>query len=120
MFHSAYDSYMTHAFPKAELRPLSCIGGTFELVKIPMVTLIDTLDTLAIMGNFSEFRRAVKLGMYQNFSTYIVITKLVMSPNFHEHIYTVCKNLRSFDIDVNVSVFETNIRILGDFLSPLM
>lgn len=50
---------MQHAFPQAELRPLSCGGGPFELVKIPLVTLVDTLDTLVVLGNFSEFRRAV-------------------------------------------------------------
>ena len=61
MFYHGYDSYMMYAFPDAELRPLSCDGGPFELVKIPLVTLIDTLDTLVVMGNHSEFRRAVHL-----------------------------------------------------------
>ena len=56
MFYHGYDSYMQHAFPEAELRPLSCSGGQFELVKIPLVTLIDTLDTLVILGNYTEVR----------------------------------------------------------------
>jgi hypothetical protein len=46
------------------------------------LTLIDALDTLAIMGNYTEFRR---------------VTKLV-------------SNMIDFDIDINASVFETNIR----------
>ena len=59
-------------------------------MKIPLVTLIDTLDTLVVMGNFSEFRHAVEL---------------------------VTENLLSFNIDVNVSVFEITIRVLGGLLS---
>ena len=90
MFIESYDAYMMNAFPAPELRPLTCEGGTFDLVKVPMVTLIDTLDTLVIMQNYTEFRRAIKL---------------------------VCSHLRNFDIDVNVSVFETNIRVLGGLLS---
>ena len=90
MFYHAYDSYVHLALPEAELRPLSCDGGQFELIKIPLITLIDTLDTLVIMGNYTEFRRAVS-----------IIT------DYYE----------SFDIDVNVSVFETNIRVLGGLLS---
>ncbi|KAK3103051.1 hypothetical protein FSP39_016082 [Pinctada imbricata] len=87
MFHHAYDGYMQHAYPYDELRPLTCDGhdtwGSFSL------TLIDALDTFAVMGNFSEFRRVADL----------VIEKM------------------DFDIDINASVFETNIRILGGLLS---
>ena len=75
---------------KGELRPLTCEGGQFELVKLPLVTLIDTLDTLVIMGEFAEFRAAVTL---------------------------VSTHLRAFDFDVNVSLFETTIRVLGGLLS---
>lgn len=92
MFHHAYDSYMTYAFPEAELKPISCEGGRFDLVKIPMVTLIDSLDTLVVMGNYTEFRAAVEL------------------VTFH-----LGKN--QFNFDANVSVFETTIRVLGGLLS---
>ena len=60
-------------------------------MKIPLVTLIDTLDTLVIMGNYTEFRRAVG----------------IVRGHFTE----------AFDFDVNVSVFETTIRVLGGLLS---
>lgn len=110
MFSHAYDSYLLHALPHADLFPLSCSGGTFDLIKvlarpprhhipppsnvsplqIPMVTLIDSLDTLAVMGNYSEFRRAVGI---------------------------VDAYFPDFSLDVNVSVFETTIRILGGLLS---
>lgn len=53
------------------------------------LTLIDALGTLAIMGNYSEFQRVVDL--------------LTAKPDF--------------DANINVSVFETNIRIVGGLLS---
>ncbi|BHF57825.1 ER degradation-enhancing alpha-mannosidase-like protein 3 [Sparganum proliferum] len=108
MFFHAYKSYMTNAFPADELMPLSCKGryrnsepsrgdiddalGNFSL------TLIDSLDTLfvshfsfllqKILNEFDEFERAVL-----NILDYV-----------------------SLDTDVDVSVFETNIRVLGGLL----
>ena len=75
---------------QAELKPITCEGGKFDLIKIPLVTLIDTLDTLVIIGNYSEFRRAVNL---------------------------ITETTKTFDYDVNVSVFETTIRLLGGLLA---
>ncbi|KAF4530389.1 hypothetical protein B566_EDAN018726 [Ephemera danica] len=87
MFQHAYNNYLTYAYPFDELRPLSCDGvdtwGSYSL------TLIDALDTLVVMGNYSEFRR---------------VANLVASKS-------------SFDGNINVSVFETNIRIVGGLLS---
>ncbi|KAK8401751.1 hypothetical protein O3P69_001103 [Scylla paramamosain] len=87
MFYHAYDGYMRHAYPYDELRPLSCDGhdtwGSYSL------TLIDALDTLAVMGNKTEFQRVVGLILERT----------------------------NFDVNINVSVFETNIRILGGLLS---
>lgn len=54
-----------------------------------MLTLVDALDTLVVLGNFSEFeKQVVHLGQTLDFNK-----------------------------DVNVSVFETNIRIVGGLLS---
>lgn len=87
MFQHAYDGYMRHAYPYDELRPLSCDGvntwGSFSL------TLIDALDTLTVMGNYSEFRRVAAM----------IAQKM------------------DFNININVSVFETNIRVVGGLLS---
>lgn len=87
LFHHGYDSYMTHAFPADVLLPLSCAGkdgwGSFSM------TLIDTLDTLALLGNATEFEARVR---------WVV-----------EHV--------SFDVDQTVSLFETTIRALGGLLS---
>ncbi|XP_002739935.1 ER degradation-enhancing alpha-mannosidase-like protein 3 [Saccoglossus kowalevskii] len=98
MFNHAFDSYMTYAYPADELMPLSCKGrvrgeetsrgdvddalGKFSL------TLIDTLDTLALLGNYKKFENAVQL---------------------------VIRDV-TFDTDIVVSVFETNIRVLGGLL----
>nr|VZI44154.1 unnamed protein product [Spirometra erinaceieuropaei] len=87
IFYHSYDNYLQHAYPYDELRPLTCDGqdtwGSFSL------TLVDSLDTLVVLGNYTEFRRAVEL-LLKN-----------LDPN---------KN-------VNVSVFETNIRVVGGLLS---
>ncbi|CAD5218218.1 unnamed protein product [Bursaphelenchus okinawaensis] len=100
MFYFGYDNYMTHAFPMDELDPIHCVGrgpdyenpdninindvlGDFSL------TLVDSLNTLAIMGNKSEFHRAVNLVI--------------------EHVH--------FDKNVTVQVFETTIRMIGSLLS---
>ena len=87
MFGHAYEGYLRHAYPYDELRPLSCDGvdtwGSYSL------TLIDALDTLAVVGNHSEFRRVYQL---------------------------VTSERVNFDSDINVSVFETNIRIVGGLL----
>ena len=87
MFQHSYNSYLEHAYPYDELRPLSCDGvdtwGSYSL------TLIDALDTLAVMGNYSEFNR----------------------------VYDIIAERKNFDANINVSVFETNIRIVGGLLS---
>ena len=102
MFTFAYDSYMQHAFPHDELAPLRCAGRSADpdTANINVndalgnysLTLIDTLDTLALMGNVTEFWRAVSL---------VVDTV-------------------SFDRNVTVQVFEANIRVLGGLLSAHM
>ncbi|KAL9408222.1 hypothetical protein AB3S75_046721 [Citrus x aurantiifolia] len=87
MFYHAFDGYMEHAFPLDELRPLSCEGedslGGYAL------TLVDSLDTLALLGDREHFTTSVEW---------------------------IGKNLQ-FDINKTVSVFETTIRVLGGLLS---
>ena len=53
------------------------------------LTLIDALDTLAIMGNKTEFRKVAQMVL----------------------------DRANFESDINVSVFETNIRIVGGLIS---
>uniref|UniRef100_T1IVL0 alpha-1,2-Mannosidase n=1 Tax=Strigamia maritima TaxID=126957 RepID=T1IVL0_STRMM len=99
MFFHAYRSYVNNAYPADELMPLSCKGrfrdsepnrgDIDDALGNFSLTMIDALDTLIIMDDLDEFERAVK-----------VIIKDV-----------------SFDSDIAVSVFETNIRVLGGLLS---
>ncbi|XP_019430307.1 PREDICTED: alpha-mannosidase I MNS4-like, partial [Lupinus angustifolius] len=87
MFYHAFNGYMDNAFPLDELRPLSCAGedtlGGYAL------TLIDSLDTLALLGDRQNFAASVEW---------------------------IGKNLR-FDINKTVSVFETTIRVIGGLVS---
>ncbi|XP_069019520.1 ER degradation-enhancing alpha-mannosidase-like protein 3 isoform X2 [Embiotoca jacksoni] len=98
MFDHAYGSYMKYAYPADELMPLSCRGrvrgqepnrGDIDdsLGKFSL-TLIDTLDTLVVLNKLDEFEDAVRKAV---------------------------RDVR-LDNDVVVSVFETNIRVLGGLL----
>ena len=99
LFDHTYSAYMLHAYPRDELMPLSCSGRTRgvtpsrgdvdEALGNFSLTLIDTLDTLAIMGQIREFSYAIRRVIQQV----------------------------SFNANLTVSVFETNIRVLGGLLS---
>uniref|UniRef100_A0A3B4BJ00 alpha-1,2-Mannosidase n=1 Tax=Periophthalmus magnuspinnatus TaxID=409849 RepID=A0A3B4BJ00_9GOBI len=89
---------LKYAYPADELMPLSCKGrvrgqepnrGDIDesLGKFSL-TLIDTLDTLVVLNKLDEFEEAVR---------------------------KVVRDIR-LDNDVVVSVFETNIRVLGGLL----
>lgn len=100
MFTFGWDNYMRHAFPMDELDPIHCTGrgpdyenpaniNINDVLGDYCLTLVDSLDTLAVMGNRSEFHRAVRLAA--------------------EYV--------SFEKDNVVQVFEATIRILGALLS---
>ncbi|XP_069942665.1 ER degradation-enhancing alpha-mannosidase-like protein 3 isoform X1 [Cherax quadricarinatus] len=99
MFYHAYTAYMDNAYPADELMPLSCKprwreveqsrGDIDETLGNFSLTLVDALDTLVVMGDIEEFDRALRL---------------------------VVRDV-SFDNDVVVSVFETNIRMVGGLIS---
>ncbi|XP_077368259.1 ER degradation-enhancing alpha-mannosidase-like protein 2 isoform X2 [Festucalex cinctus] len=80
-------SYLDNAFPYDELRPLTCDGQ--DTWGSFSLTLIDALDTLLVLGNQTEFQRVASL----------------------------LQDTIDFDIDINASVFETNIRVVGGLLS---
>lgn len=102
MFYHAYDNYITHAFPHDELRPLTKTYtdslselGNLKLEHLPQnyngsaLTLIESLSSLVVMGNNTEFERAV----------------LWLSDNL------------TFDVDARINLFECNIRVLGGLIS---
>ena len=108
MFTHAYDSYMYNAYPASEVKPLTCRPGTFDLVKLPALTLIDTLDTLVIMQNYTEFARGVER-----------LRDLHKSMQEVDYQGQTTHILRGgiFSTNANVSLFETNIRVMGGLLS---
>lgn len=75
------------------------------------------MDRLVILGNFTEFRRVVKL-----ITVHYAEETYMMEANTDDSCsQTSSKAARietiGFNLDVNVSVFETTIRILGGLLS---
>ncbi|KAG8652528.1 hypothetical protein MANES_06G101300v8 [Manihot esculenta] len=102
MFYHAYENYIAHAFPHDELKPLTKSFtdslselGNLKLEHLPQdyngsaLTLIESLSSLVILGNYTEFGRAV----------------LWLSENLN------------FDVDARVNLFECNIRVLGGLVS---
>jgi len=94
----ALSSYMAHAYPFDEVKPLSCAARTWKhrdrgTLDDPLggysLTLVDSLSTLAATGGWRAFRCAASL---------------------------LISDLR-LDADVTVSVFEASIRVLGGLLS---
>eukprot|EP00931_Biecheleriopsis_adriatica_P062078 TRINITY_DN37375_c0_g1_i1.p1 TRINITY_DN37375_c0_g1~~TRINITY_DN37375_c0_g1_i1.p1 ORF type:complete len:632 (-),score=112.28 TRINITY_DN37375_c0_g1_i1:39-1934(-) len=107
MFAHAYDGYMRDAFPRDDLRPLSQ-DGSFTLGEVGKLgaddletaqyagvalSLLESLSTLAVLGNVTEFTKAVAW--------------LEEHPDL-------------FDQDVRVNVFESMIRPLGSLVSAHM
>ncbi|CAH1443019.1 unnamed protein product [Lactuca virosa] len=102
MFYHAYDNYMTYAFPHDELKPISKTFtdslselGNLKLENLPKgyngsaLTLVESLSSLVILGNNTEFERAV----------------MWLSENLN------------FDVDARINLFECNIRLLGGLVS---
>lgn len=96
-----YNMYMENAFPWDELKPLSCAprrwdrrerGTLDDTLGGFSLTLVDSLDTLAVMGRIDDFKEGLRL----------------------------IKSFVSFKRDVTISVFETVIRVLGGLLSAHM
>lgn len=86
----AWSQYREHAWGKDQIRPLSGGFESFPLKNHHLgLSLIEALDTLWIMGLDDEFRDGVEW---------------------------VKQNL-DFDVDGEVSVFETSIRLVGGLLS---
>ena len=86
----AWRNYREHAWGKDQIKPISGGFESFPLKDHHLgLTVIEALDTLWIMGLYDEFRDGVEW---------------------------VKANL-DFDVDGEVSVFETSIRLVGGLLS---
>uniref|UniRef100_A0A6G1SF64 alpha-1,2-Mannosidase n=2 Tax=Aceria tosichella TaxID=561515 RepID=A0A6G1SF64_9ACAR len=97
MFYHAYHSYI-NTYPADEILPISCRGrfrqaddssDIDDSIGNFSLTLVDSLDMLVMMGDIDEFQVSIK--------------KIIKDLNFN--------------MDITVSVFETNIRMLGGLLS---
>ena len=91
VFEKSWKSYCQRAWLKDELAPVS--GGSKNTFGGWAATLVDSLDTLWILGLREEFERAVA-----------AIGSLDFGPDNPE-------------VKTTISVFETNIRYLGGLLS---
>jgi len=100
-WYHGFDNYINHAFPHDELRPISCTGighdrenpNNHEINDVLgdfSMTMIDTLDTFVALRDVENFGRAVG---------------------------RIAGEIRDFDKDSKVQVFETTIRVLGGLLS---
>jgi hypothetical protein len=98
MWYHAWEGYMEHAWPHDELRPLTCKPRRWDqrergTLDDPLggfsLTAIDSLQALAIIGDAKSFHR---IGS------------------------ELCASI-VFDRDVDVSFFETTIRVLGGLLA---
>ncbi|WP_157602584.1 glycoside hydrolase family 47 protein [Sphingomonas sp. PR090111-T3T-6A] len=87
----AWDQYKAHAWGKDELKPVSGTYSSFPLSngRHLGLSLVEALDTLWVMG---------------------------LDSRFEEGVDWVKANL-DFDVDGDVSVFETSIRLVGGLLS---
>jgi mannosyl-oligosaccharide alpha-1,2-mannosidase len=85
----AWEKYKEHAWGADELAPVSKIGANFFGNHPLALTMVDTLDTLLICDLHNEYKEA---------ASYVL-------------------NNLSFDKVMKISLFESNIRIVGGLLS---
>ncbi|CAB4254431.1 similar to Saccharomyces cerevisiae YHR204W MNL1 Alpha-1,2-specific exomannosidase of the endoplasmic reticulum [Maudiozyma barnettii] len=100
-FTFALDNYLSKGYPYDEIRPLSCVpktrnfGNLNDLVTNDVlgnftITLLDSLTTIAVLGDRQRMKELVNL---------------------------VLDTFDDFAIDSTVQVFETSIRIIGSLMS---
>lgn len=87
-FLHAWTGYKNHAWAKDEVAPIT--GGSRDTFGGWAATLVDSLDTLWIMGFHDDFNEAIKTVATLNFTT---------------------------STQEELNVFETTIRYLGGFLA---
>ena len=90
MMRHAWGGYVTHAWGSNELDPVGKKGHKGNMPNGMGVTIVDSLDTLYIMGLDEEFNKAKDW---------------------------VKDNLNMGNVNEYVSVFETNIRLVGGLLT---
>jgi mannosyl-oligosaccharide alpha-1,2-mannosidase len=92
MMKHAWDNYVTYAWGKNELRPVSKRGHSASIFGSSSMgaTIVDSMDTLYIMGMMEDFDKGKEW---------------------------ISNNLDMNQMGGDVSVFETNIRYVGGLLT---
>ncbi|ODV88106.1 glycoside hydrolase family 47 protein [[Candida] arabinofermentans NRRL YB-2248] len=101
LFNHAWDSYMEFGFPFDEVNPLICQPNKPDFNDLNNKVKND------VMGNFS-------LTLFDSIDTFVIMGD---KPAFEKYVQLIKDTYSDFDIDSNVQVFETTIRILGGLLS---
>ncbi|AEY95826.1 FADL390Wp [Eremothecium gossypii FDAG1] len=102
LFYHGYDQYLQHGYPFDEVRPISCVPNkrnfqdpydisTNDVLGNFTTTLIDSLTTIAVMGDVDKFLEGVEL-----------VNKVIPA---------------DFSLNVTVQVFETTIRLVAGLMS---
>ncbi|KAF8417508.1 glycoside hydrolase [Tirmania nivea] len=135
MFHHGWDSYMLHAFPADEIKPLTCLPQHRTLPSQPSnlglndvlgnysLTLIDTLSTLAVFSATSDEDKLRFWRGAEELRAHFYPDEIHPAPGRDTGAENKTRRRRrrgkglGFDLDVRVQVFESTIRILGGLLS---
>ncbi|UKZ49005.1 hypothetical protein TrVGV298_003243 [Trichoderma virens] len=127
MFYHGYSSYMEHAFPEDELRPISCAPLTRDRDNPGRIslndalgnyslTLIDSLSTLAILAGGPQTGSYTGPQALSDFQD--GVAEFVRHyGDGREGPSGAGIRARGFDLDSKVQVFETVIRGVGGLLS---
>ncbi|KAI0462425.1 hypothetical protein LJB42_003917 [Komagataella kurtzmanii] len=100
LFQFSWNSYKEYGLPYDEVKPLSCTPNKRRKDSLDLqndvlgnyhLTLFDNLDSLLVLGLWDQFNETLQ--------------------------YLEDINFVDFDIDSDVSLFETDIRVLGGLLS---
>ncbi|KAK8150856.1 alpha mannosidase-like protein [Beauveria asiatica] len=127
MFYHGYSSYMLHAFPEDELRPVSCQPltrnpkkpadiGLNDVLGNYSLTLIDSLSTLAILAGGPADEKYTGSQALSDFQDGVAEFVLHYGDGRHGPSGQGLRS-RGFDLDSKVQVFETVIRGVGGLLS---
>ncbi|KAI7286323.1 glycoside hydrolase family 47 protein [Hortaea werneckii] len=137
LFYHGYDSYLLHAFPEDELRPISCRPqtrnrenpadiGLNDVLGNYSVTLVDSLSTLAILASdeepvharraWAEFQSGVRR-LVELYGDGKVREDEEEGSGESGRRRNCGTRACGFDLDSKVQVFETNIRGVGGLLS---
>ncbi|KAK4998005.1 hypothetical protein LTR66_002701 [Elasticomyces elasticus] len=126
IFYHGFTSYMDHAFPEDELRPISCAPLTRDRANPAHIevndvlgnyslTLIDSLSTLAILASTAKSKHDVHDALTDFKDGVKRIVEMYGDGTGGRA--GLGKRARGFDLDSKVQVFETTIRGLGGLLS---